>query len=104
MNYEGDIMKLLISFLLVIMASSACYYPRGWHMMDEWDHMPWGYGGVFMWLLLLVLIGVVIYFVARGDKWMKKGGEESSLEILKKRYASGEITREEYNKIKKELE
>ncbi|MDH4210361.1 MAG: SHOCT domain-containing protein [candidate division WOR-3 bacterium] len=97
-------MKLLISFLLVLMASSACYYPRGWHMMDEWDHMPWSYGGVFMWLLLLVLIGVVIYFVARGDKWMKKGGEESSLEILKKRYASGEITREEYNKIKKELE
>lgn len=73
-------------------------------MMGDWNHMPWGYGGVFMWLLLLVLIGVVIYFVVRGDKWMKKEGDESPLEILKKRYARGEITREEYNKIKKELE
>ncbi len=97
-------MRLLISFLLMLVVSSSCYYPRGWHMMDEWGHMPWNYGGVFMLLLLLVLIGVVIYFVVRGDKWMKKGGEESSLEILKKRYARGDITREEYNKIKKELE
>ncbi|UCD06760.1 MAG: SHOCT domain-containing protein [candidate division WOR-3 bacterium] len=66
--------------------------------------MPWGYGSVFIWLLLLVLGGLVIYFVVRGDKWMKKRGDESPLEILKKRYARGEITREEYNKIKKELE
>jgi len=73
-------------------------------MMDDWNHMPWGFGGVSMWLLLLVLIGVVIYFVVRGDKWMKKGGEESSLEILKKRYARGEITRDEYNRMRKELE
>lgn len=72
--------------------------------MDDWGHMPGGYGGVFMLLLLLVLVGVVIYFVVRGDKWMKKGSEESPLEILKKRYARGEITREEYNKIRKELE
>ncbi len=97
-------MRLLISFLLLLVAISACYSPRGWHMMGDWNHMPWGYGGVFMWLLLLVLIGVVIYFVVRGDKWTKKGDDESPLEILKKRYARGEITREEYNKIKKELE
>jgi putative membrane protein len=40
----------------------------------------------------------------RGDKWIKRGGEESALEILKKRYARGEITKEEYDKMKKEIE
>jgi putative membrane protein len=66
--------------------------------------MPWGYGGAFMWLIFLVLLGFVIYFVLRGEKWMKRGGsEETALDILKKRYAKGEITEQEYEKIKKEL-
>ncbi len=97
-------MRRLIPSLLFFLISSSCYYPRGGHMMDDWGHMTWGYGGVFMWLILLVLVGVVIFFVMRGDKWIKRGGEESALEILKKRYARGEITREEYDKMKKEIE
>jgi putative membrane protein len=73
--------------------------------MDDWGHMSWGYGGAFMWLIFLVLIGVVIYFVVRGEKWMKhSGSDESALDILKKRYAKGEITKQEYEKIKKELD
>lgn len=98
-------MKLLLSLLIGILITSACYYPRGWHMMDDWGHMSWGFGGLLMWLLLLVLIGFVVYFVMRSDKWMKRGGsEETPLDILKKRYASGEITKQEYEKMKKDLE
>lgn len=99
-------MRLLILLLsLSALLSSSCYYPRGWHMMDDWGHMSWGYGGVFMWLIFLVLIGIAIYFVVRGEKWMKRGrSEETVLDILKKRYAKGEITEQEYEKMKKELE
>lgn len=58
-----------------------------------------------MWLIFLVLIGIAIYFVVRGEKWMKRGrSEETVLDILKKRYAKGEITEQEYEKMKKELE
>ena len=96
-------MRSLSSVLLLVLASSACYYPGGWHMMDDWGHMTWGYGGVFMWLILLVLIGFVVYFVARSGKWPGRGGEETPLEILKKRYARGEITKDEYDRMKKEL-
>lgn len=99
-------MRLSILLLsLSALISSSCYYPRGWHMMDDWGHMSWGYGGVFMWLIFLVLIGIVIYFVVRGEKWMKQGRSEGTvLDILKKRYAKGEITKQEYEKMKKELE
>lgn len=97
-------MRLLILLSSILLILSSCYYPRGWHMMDDWGHMSWGFGGVFMWLIFLVLIGAVIYFVVRGEKWMKRGqGDETALDILKKRYAKGEITRQEYEEMKKEL-
>ena len=58
-----------------------------------------------MWLIFLVLIGFVVYFVVRGEKWMKKSGsDETTLDILKKRYARGEITKQEYERMKKDLE
>ena len=96
---------LILLLPLTTLMFSSCYYPRGWHMMDDWGHMSWGYGGVFMWLLFLLLIGVVIYFVVRGERWMKRGGGgETALDILNKRYAKGEITEQEYRKMKKEIE
>jgi putative membrane protein len=52
----------------------------------------------FRWFLLIVLAVVVIYLIVRSDKKKK---DEAPLEILKKRYAKGEITREEYKKMKK---
>jgi putative membrane protein len=99
-------MRLLMLLILATApAFISCYYPRGGHMMDYWDHMSWGYGGFFMWLIFLVLIGFVVYFVVRGEKWMKKSGsDETTLDILKKRYARGEITKQEYERMKKDLE
>jgi putative membrane protein len=98
--------KVMRSLILMVLIASNCYYPRGGHMMDDWGHMSWwSYGGVFMWLIFLVLIGFVVYFVLRGDKWIKRGSsEEAPLDILKKRYARGEITKQEYEEMKKDLE
>jgi putative membrane protein len=98
-------MRLLVLFVSLCLLLTACYNPRGWHMMEDWGHMLWwGYGGVFMWLIFLVIIGVVVYFIVRGEKWMKRGtDEETALDMLKKRYAKGEITKQEYDKIKKDL-
>jgi putative membrane protein len=81
---------------------SACYYPGG-HMMD-WGHMNYGFGGVIMWIILILIIGVIAYFIIKGQKSMPKDDEETPLEILKKRYAKGEISKKEFEKMKKDIE
>jgi putative membrane protein len=69
-------------------------------------HYGFGNGGMFMWIIFLIVIGLLIYFVVQAQK--TKGQtptqNESPLDILKRRYAKGEIAREEYEKMKKDLE
>ena len=75
--------------------------------MGNWGHMmTYGYGGGFMWLIVLVLVGVVIYFLFQVSKSKGSDGSiiETPLDILKKRYAKGEIDKEEFDRKKKDLE
>ncbi len=75
--------------------------------MGNWGHMmTYGYGGGFMWLIVLVLVGVVIYFLFQVSKSKGSDGSiiETPLDILKKRYAEGEIDKEEFDRKKKDLE
>jgi putative membrane protein len=73
---------------------------QGWGPM-----MYYGHGGVFMGLLFLVLVAVVIFLVVRTSKLSGPAPPhvETPLDILKKRYAKGEITKEEYDRVKQEL-
>lgn len=69
--------------------------------------MGYGYGGMFMWLIFLILAGVIIYFVfERSRRGRTPDGTtgESPIDIIKRRYAAGEITKEEYDRLKKEIE
>ncbi len=65
----------------------------------------YGYGGMFMGILFLVLLGVVIYFVVQNVRSKNGSGQthESVIDILKKRYAKGEITKEDFDRMKSEL-
>jgi putative membrane protein len=97
---------MMITGLLVSCAGGGYYGsqgPRGWgHMMNY----GFGYGGMFMWIIFLIAIGVVIYFIVqtRKTKGQTPTQNESHLDILKKRYAKGEIAKEEYERMKKDLE
>ena len=72
--------------------------------MGNWDMHGFGLGGVLMWLLFVVLVGVVGYFIFRKlNVNRSRTSGETPIEILKKRYAKGEITKEEYEKTKKDL-
>ncbi len=55
----------------------------------------------------MVLIGVLVYFLFQG---VKKNSDDASirsetpLDILKRRYANGEIDKTEFDRMKKDLE
>ncbi len=54
------------------------------------------------WLLFLVVIIGAIYLFTKPGGYMT-GPRETPLDILKKRYAQGEITKEELEEKKKDL-
>ena len=102
------VLKRIFSILIIIsiLAFFACAQdPNG--PVGNWGHMMgYGYGGGFMWLIVVVLVGVVIYFLFQVSKSKGSDGSiiETPLDILKKRYAKGEIDKEEFDRKKNDLE
>jgi putative membrane protein len=92
---------------LLMVGCNGNYGPMGggWNHMMNYGYGS-GYGGMFMWILLIIVIGVVVYFIVQSTKAKTSGGplQETHLDILKRRYAKGEITKEEYDRLKRDLE
>jgi putative membrane protein len=106
----------LVSLVLPGHASEALaqwrgYGYDGWHMgpgtMYGWG-MGW-FGGIFMivfWILVIVGLVFVIRWLlqsTRGDSRWTRSGSSSALDILKERYARGEINKQEFEEKKKDL-
>jgi putative membrane protein len=68
----------------------------------------WGAWGLGMMLMMLVFWGVVIAALAVGIRWLLRQGAEprrdSALEILRQRYARGEIGKEEFESKRRDLD
>lgn len=62
-------------------------------------------GGPIMMLLLFILLFVAVYAIARYTGHAGSTGmpADSPLEIIKRRYARGEITREQYETLRNDL-
>lgn len=78
-------------------------------MMDYMGHFGWGMG--FCWVFMLLFWVLVILAIVALVKWLagsmstKAGTEEMTpREILERRYARGEISREEYERMKRDLQ
>ncbi len=74
----------------------------------HWGNYGWGMGFGFGWLFMIVfwvllILGIVylVKMIAGGAK--KEEPTENALDILKNRYAKGEISKEEFEKIKDDL-
>ena len=83
---------------------------EGWHMgpgmMGEWG-MGW-FGGIFMiifWILILVGLAFVIRWLFQATSKKGDGGQSGSraIDILKERYARGEIDKAQFEDMKRDL-
>ena len=77
-------------------------YEWGWGM-----HPMWGVWGIGMMFIMLLFWGLVIVGVVLGIRWLITQGKESrsdsALEILRQRFARGEINKEEFEARKRDL-
>jgi putative membrane protein len=121
MNRNAKIGWIIIGIALVILivvpAVMGGFSPgwQGWGMMGP--GMMGGYGfhngygwswimGIVMivfWALIIAGVVILIRHAASGHRWTGSGTQESALDILKRRYAQGEIGKEEFEQKKKDL-
>ena len=97
------IVVFVILFMLPVIAladAEGCWSMWGWgHMMN------FGLGGIFMWAIFFIIIVGVLYLIVQSNKPKSYDSSfiENPIDILKKRYAKGEITKEELENMKKDL-
>ena len=66
--------------------------------------MHYGYGGGWMWIIFVIIIALLVYFLVQASKKESEQiSTETPLDILKKRYAKGEITKEEFEQMKEDI-
>ena len=69
--------------------------------------MMWGAWGFGMMIMMILFWGLIIMAVVLGIRWLvgqsKESRSDSALEILRQRYARGEINKEEFEAKKKDL-
>jgi putative membrane protein len=73
--------------------------------------MNWGFGlwwfmpfvMIAFWIAVIVGIISLIRWLARSDRGREIKSEDTALDILKKRYAKGEISKEDFERMKKDI-
>lgn len=75
-----------------------------WHGPGGWMTGPWAWVfAVFAALFWLLILGTLVWLVIWLIRQTGPAGRESPLDILKTRYARGEISRDEYERMRQEL-
>lgn len=103
---EAGVAATVLVVLLAVAPSAA--QDRGW----EWGMHPmtwmWGAWGIVMMLGMLGFWAVVIAAIVIGIRWLGGSGHgrghDTALQILRERYARGDIDREEFAARRRDLD
>ena len=77
-----------------------------WPEMMGGYGMGWGFGWVFMlfwWILIIVGIVLLVRWLVGSSHNSHAIHDKTALDILKERYARGEINRETYEQMRRDL-
>jgi len=74
-------------------------------MWEHWDEygIGWGTSMLLFWVLLIAAIVMLSKFIWSSSIFLDRNFEKSALDILKERYARGEIESEEFAQKKRDL-
>lgn len=106
--------KTILIIVIVVLALSLLPMMFGWGMMGGGMMGPgrggwgigWGFGWIFGLLFMVALVAGIVWLVstiANSGTSPSTRQEESALDLLKKRYARGEINKQEFEEKKKDL-
>ena len=110
----GKIIVLVSAFVLWLLDSTPSY--AQWRGYGDWGWsgpgmMGGGWGG-FGWIFMIIFWGLIIAGLILLIRWLVglsrsrtpyNKDRDSALEILRQRYAKGEIDKEEFDQKKKDL-
>ena len=72
-------------------------------IMDGWGMGFGGIGMILFWVFIIAGIVVLTKYLADGPRGSDPPREKSPLDVLKERYARGEIDREEFERKRRDL-
>lgn len=72
------------------------YHGMGWG--------TWGFGWIIWIIVLVIIVWGIIKIVSSNSNKPQHKQDENALDILKKRYAKGEITKEQYDQMRKDIQ
>jgi putative membrane protein len=106
-------LTLIFGLFLSSLPIEALAQGRGYGWGPGPGMMGWGYGMGWFGMILMglfwiaIIVGIIFLirwlFVSTGTKSYRAASEDSPLDILKKRYARGEINKEEFEQKRKDL-
>jgi putative membrane protein len=119
MNDRSSGWIIILVIILIIVFAGPMMFMGGWFMgpgmmgSGMMGYRGYGYGYGFNWpgaivqiivfLIFLGLIALGIYYLVGIGRPTGPAPSSRPLEILKERYAKGEITKEEYERVRQEL-
>ena len=102
---------LLTGFTIPALLSSYSYAQMGQGMMGpgmmNWGSgMGWGWSIIMMVFWIAIIVGIIFlirWVVLSTDRRHETRGEDSAMDILRNRYAKGEINKDEFEEKKKDI-